>query len=386
MVPIIIKGVGIDGFGFYSSLVAMVALFTVIADLGLEMYLSKEVSRVRANTGIVNSLTIDFLFVRIGASLIGVVPIIYLLDVSFSNPSFEVSTSLLVVYFILINLRPLCIMQGLEKYKESSIVEFFSKILILVFLFLMDFSEDGINKAILALLIPLFFTNVTYYILLLGNGKDDKYKFSTLRLRKLIKDSSGFYFSRLFTNLYLSSSPYLVSLFLKSDLVGIYSVIMQLYKSAQMLTSAISKVLYTRSMLNNIMFIALRLSVITLILFIVFAPFIHVYSSDAISFIFNVEYVGLSNYILLISLSVLFHSISSFIGYPILVSFNMENNAHLGVFVSGVMYYLFFLSVGFLIGHDLFTVLFSILVADLTSLLIRGFQVSRLYLSIEKIV
>ena len=196
-------------------------------------------------------------------------PIIYLLDLSLSNPRFEVSTGLLVFYYILLNLRPLCIMKGLERYQESFVVELFSKMLILVFLLLMDFSENGINKAILSLVLPLLFTNVTYYILLLGNIKDDKYKFSVSRLSKLIKDSLGFYLSRLFTNLYLSSSPYLVSLFLKSELVGIYSVIIQLYKSAQMLTSAISKVLYTRSMVKNIMNIALRLSIVTLLLFIV---------------------------------------------------------------------------------------------------------------------
>ena len=367
IIPILISNLGINDYGHYVALIAKTALFIVLAELGLGMYLAKEISVNRDDIVEVSSLFWVFLLIKLAAFFL--VLAVFLL---FSVQSGIVELLLLALIFLnLINISP--ILMGLEKYKFLTKVQVFTKALLVVLVLMVDFSSFGLEKALFLQVVVTGLTSFLLFIYFIINNKLDKIIFSLKKIKIVLKGSLPFYGAKLFVNLYQQSSTYLVSFLLSAELVAIYSIAIQLYKVGQAVIGAVARVLYTSTVNTKDFLFIKRLTIRSFLIHLAVLPVVLFYGEQILSLLFYFDVKLLTELSVIFYLSLLSVIVSSYWGYPALSAIGKENYAHLGILTSSIVY---FIALGLLMFFDLSTIYLligCIVLADFSGMLVRLF-------------
>ena len=370
LIPILANGLGMSLYGDYMALIGLVALCTVIADLGFDMYLSKEISIFRNDLTKISRLLSVYLVVKVLFSIL-LLLFLYLLLPKLAGVNQLLLLALVWFLYVNTSLKPTAFFNGLEKYVLLSQAEILGKLLLVLLVLILDFTTFGIEKALGVQLVSGLFINIVLFYLLNFKLKLKLCLISTLEIKQLISDSFGFFSARLFVNIYNQSSTYLVSLVLKSELVAAYSIGIQLYKVGQAFVGAIAKVLYTRTVKSKNFNLVLRLTIIILTLQFVCFPIVYYWGEDIIAFILNVSGNEVAQAANVFYISLFFVTVASFWGYPVMVALDKERYAHYGIFFGSIVYFITF-GIGYLFFEfDLFFAVLCILIADMSSCILR---------------
>lgn len=370
LIPILTRSLGLDIYGDYMASLGFIFLCVVLADLGFSMYLSKEVSIQRENAQEVSKLYSAFLTVKL-FFLLPFLLLLFLLLPEIPNTNRYIVLGLFWLLFVNISIKPTAFYNGLEKYTLQSKVEICGKFLLILLILFFDLSDEGIEKVMVAQVLSAVFINIFMFHFLL---KETEIKFRHLpkdSLVDLVRLSFGFFIARLFVNIYTQSSTYLVSLVLKSELVAIYSILIQLYKVGQAVVGAISKVLYTNTVKSKNFKRIVKVSLIIILLHLLFLPLVAAYGVNIVNTILNIN-IDISNFVLMIPyLSLLFVIIASFWGYPVMIALGKERYAHYGIFFGSLAYYFTFIIFVLFFDFNLYLALFCIFISDFTSAILR---------------
>ncbi|MGR5531567.1 oligosaccharide flippase family protein [Vibrio alfacsensis] len=363
VIPIITREVGVDGYGLYYSKVAFVALICIITDVGFNLYIPKAIVSSRNSDGVISVINSYLMtkFILLPFSLI----LTYALN--FGSALLYDCLSI-YLFFSVINLGP--ILTGLEKYKFLALITLIGKLLVVFLVFIVDFSNQGVEKAILIQGINQGFLFVCSLIYLQRMGVV-KYKLSFLEMYVLVKDSMGFYFSKLFVNIYQQSSSYIVSLLLTMEEVGIYSIALQLYKVGQSLIGAVSKVLYTSTVKNKNIDNVYSYCRISLLVYIIGMPIVLTFSDIILSAILSVDISEIIPLVYVFYMSLVFVLFSSYFGYPVLASISKDRYAHIGLYLSSVVYFLIMSVLYAFSYYSLMSFVLAIVLADLSAMISR---------------
>ncbi len=374
LIPILTSTLGLDSYGNYMAMMGLVALCVVLTDLGFGMYLSKEVSIQGDDLGKISIFFTAYIIVKTVMSLFFLF-VLYLLLPDIIDTNKYIILFLLWLLYINLSIKPVPFYNGLEKYTLLSKVDISGKVILIVLVLLLDFSEYGFEKAIAVQIVSAAFINcfLLYFLI-----KKSKLQFTVVSkeiiikiIIKIIKSSFGFYSARLFANVYNQSSTYLVSLVLKSELVAAYAIGIQLYKVGQSLIAAIAQVLYTRTVKSKNLKLVLKITIIVLILQFVCFPVVYYWGEDLIGFILNVSSIEVAQAASVFYISLMFVTVASFWGYPVMVAIERERYAHYGVFFGSIAYFIMF-GFGYLFFEfDLFFAVLCILIADMCSCILR---------------
>jgi O-antigen/teichoic acid export membrane protein len=366
-ISVLISALGVSEYGIYVTLLAKIAVFVVLSELGFEMYLGKEVSIHRNSNSEISSLFWVFLVVKIVTFFLSISVIILL------SKNFGVIESLVcaLIFFRLIDITP--ILMGLEKYKFLTIVQVVTKILMVAFVLIVDFSSFGLEKALIIQVVTAALTIFTLFIYFIKNNKLEKKIPSGNKFKIVLMGSFPFYSAKLFVNLYQKSSAYFVSFLLSSELVAIYYIAIQLYKVGQAVIGSVSRVLYTSTVNSKDFVLIKKITVRSLIIHISFFPVVFFYGDQILSIIFSFDVAVLVNLSIFFYISLFSVILSSYWGYPALTAIGKENYAHIGILVSSITYFLAF---GFLVmlnSNSIYLMVGCIILADFMGMLVRLF-------------
>lgn len=362
VIPVLTQGIGVLSYGKYVTILSMAALLFVLTDFGLSMYLPKEISGNRDNSKLINSLASSFIHIKFSFGILSSLIAALLVDDS------SVISIFSAFYVFLLILNPTPLLSGLEEYKWLAVCQVVAKSVLVSTVLIVDFGHMGVEKALLIqcmmnviLNALLYYKVVKLFNIEIFNGKSID----------LIKRSFDFYIARLFTNIYQQSSTYLVSFFLISEQVAIYSIAVQLYKLGTQLVGAIAKVLYTSTAYSKNLSPIRKVTLLTILLYVFVALLIKFSGEDFLSFVFDFEVGELFLLSCLLYFSLLFVILSSFWGYPALTSIGKEKYAHLGVFLSALGYFICFLLATSWLELTVFSFVFCILLADVIGAAVR---------------
>ena len=370
LIPVLTKSLGLSMYGDYMALLALIAMFSILCDLGLDMYLSKEVSIVREDRNEVFKLFSQFLTIKVLISFftLPIFAFLVLFTLEINSESIIVLASIMLLAN---NLRPISFFNGLEKYQENATFDFLGKVLLLALVVFLDFKELGFEKAVLIQVVSLVFISGVSYYYLYRSGTFI-FKFSSIKdAERLLRGSFQFYAAKLFVNIYNQSSTYLVSLVVKSELVAIYSIGIQLYKVGQAVIGAITMVLYTRTVKSKALKPVVKITFIVVFLQAALLPIVFFYGEAVLNFILGIQQDELTEIIKLLYISLFFVTISSFWGYPVMVAYDKTNYAHAGIFFGSCVYFLVYGFVYVTSEFNLVMAVICILSADFVSMLIR---------------
>ncbi|MFT6843056.1 MAG: O-antigen/teichoic acid export membrane protein [Urechidicola sp.] len=365
IIPILTSGLGMNEYGHYVALIAKTALFIVLAELGLGMYLAKEISVNRNDNTEVSSLFWIFLLIKLAAFIL--VLAVFLL---FSVQSEIVELLLLALIFLnLINISP--ILMGLEKYKFLTKVQLFTKVLLVVLVLMVDFSSFGLEKALALQVVVAALTTFPLFIYFLKHNKLERMELSFTKFKVVLIGCLPFYGAKLFVNVYQQSSTYFASFVLSAEFVAIYSIAIQLYNVGQAVIGAVSRVLYT-STVNTKDFVLIKiLTIRSFLIHLTVLPFVFFYGEQLLSLLFDFDVKLLSELSVIFYLSLLSVIVSAYWGYPALSAIGKENYAHLGILTASIVYFVAFGLLMFFNLSSIHLLIGCIVLADFAGMLTR---------------
>lgn len=370
LIPVLTTYLGVGSYGSYMAVLGVVALLVILGDLGLDMHLTKvmSISRDCNKTCLYNIFA--FFIIRLSTFAFFLPLLLFLLIKTLDIESEQ----LLIVTCLLFAsqlIKPTCLLVGLEKYKDFALIELCGKVVLLFLIFYLDFSVNAFYIALFAQCISSIFITIFLYVVLLSKVKYESVNIRLSGLINILKSSAGFYFSRLLINIYTQASVYIVSQFVQGESLGLYSIAVQLYKLGQAVIGAISKVLYTSTVKSKNFSFVMKATKVTLTLQVLIAPIVVFWGSEILLLAFNVNSKELLELVYIFYASLIFVTISSFWGYPVMVALNNERLAHAGVFFGSLFYYVTLIFIYYLNIFDTVAFASCIILADIAMSFLR---------------
>lgn len=365
IIPVLTKELGITDYGVYVTLIAKSTLFLVLFEFGFGMYFGRIVSQNRDDNDELSNIYSLFVFLKVVISSLASI-LVYLL--SDNSNSAEL---LICIYTWLQIMNPSAFVSGLEKYKLLAKVQLFSKSVMIFLVLFLSFRINGIQLVLMIHIFSILIVNSILYFNLKNEIRFSVIALNTASLIEVLKGGMSFYGARLFVNLYQQASTYLVSFFLSSDLVAIYSISIQLYRVGQAIIGAISKVLYTSTVKTKDFILLKMITIKSLIAYGLLIPVVYFLGELILSLIFDFDTSLLYHLSSMLYISLFSSIISSYWGYPALTAIGKENYAHIGILASSIMYFLVFGVLFMFNALTITTLILCVIVSDFSGMLLR---------------
>jgi O-antigen/teichoic acid export membrane protein len=371
VIPYLTMELGMGAYGEYVAIISLAALLSALGDLGLGMFLPKEISINRDNNSKLTELISSFLIIRTFTSSIAIILSFYLINGS------VLLHALVACYILIQGVSFTLVFTGLERYKYLSISDVISKCLLIVMVVLVDYSNLGLEKAIG---IQILVTLTLNFLLLKEFVRHYNIRIkwvTTNDLLNIIKPSGSFYFVNLLSNLYTHSSTYFVSLIVSSEQVALYSIATQLYRVGHSVIGGVVRVIYTSTIRTKNFVMLKKITMVSLSIHLCLIPIVYFFGEDILSLIFESDTYILSSLATILYITLFFVIISSYWGYPALTAIHKEKNAHFGVVFSFLIYALSFSFVYLLDLVSLYSLVYCIVISEFTGMLFRVYYINK---------
>lgn len=372
LIPIYINGIGLDEYGKYVAALSLAFFVSIVSDIGMDMYIGKEVSINRDDRCKLSELYTSYVIIK-SISLIVFIPILGLLLKLVSNID---GFLYFCIYCVFLSFKPTCIFNGLEWFKKLNVIEISCKLPLVFVVYFISLKTNGLNKIILLQIIYQGIQTAIMHYLILRNKIEIK-QLPKYEIINDLKKSFGYYISRMFVSGYSQASPYFASLFISSNNVAIYSVALQLFKVGLAILSAINNVVYIRVVHNKNYKIVFKTLGFIILSLLAFSPVVVFWGDIILEGVFKENIDGLHSSSIILYVALIFSSISSLCGYPILVAAGKDILAHVTVIISSSIYYIILVFLYFvnIINVDLNVLIFLVLITEIVSSVTRVYFV-----------
>lgn len=243
-IPYLVRVLGIEKFGLLSFATSIIAYFMILSDYGFNLSATKEISIFRNDKDKINEIFSSVIILKVIIMLIG---FIILLPIIFLTPKFNAYWYIFIFSYgnVLGQLLfPVWFFQGLEKMKIISILNFISKCIFTVAIFVFIKKESDF------FLVPIFssmgFIAIGVVSLLIVFFK---YKVSFIpqninNLYRYLKDGWSLFISNISVTLYTTTTITFLGFYTNNSIVGYYSVADKIISVIRSVISPISQVLF----------------------------------------------------------------------------------------------------------------------------------------------
>lgn len=241
--PYLIKTIGIANYGSYSIVYAMIQYGILFSAYGFSFSTTQQISINRDNIETVSAIFGSVIVARLMIAIVAMIIMAIICIAAFDSKYFLMY--LLGLGMIIGDiLNPTWLYQGMEKMRFMTIINFISKTLFTVLIFI--FIRNQSDYLYVTLLNSCGFLIAGFISCIIGI----KYFKLSLKLPKFthIKDQlkNGWYIflSTICMTLYRNSNIFILGFFLSPAMIGIYSGAEKVIKAAQAVTTPISNALF----------------------------------------------------------------------------------------------------------------------------------------------
>lgn len=369
LIPLLTTNLGINDYGIYVTIIALLGLLTIVFELGLDMsssfILNDQSDSV--NHKLKSKKVSNLIFLKLVLSFFAFLPLYFYLDFKFDGRfGWEVYS-----FFFLFFNKQNGILNACNKYKQITAIELISKLLMLILIlgFIDDLDLELLFRFQFYSLILTFI--LTFYILF-GCFEINIRDICRHQIKNIFLVTKGFYLSRLSYNIYFQSSVFIASIFLSYDKVGIYAIANQIYKVATSIIGSVSKVIYTSIEKEKTKTIIKFIKLLSILWF--FGLFIVVFFGSSILDIIlpNLAIDYFYPAVLIFYITVLFNLISSMMGYPLQSSSDGDiTKAHLGVLAGSIFYFPILMLLIQINGISIISFVLAIFITEVFTSIIR---------------
>ena len=342
VLPVIISGLGMTQFGVLALCVSITNYFVILVDFGFNMLATKEASENRTNNSYLSELFFKVISIKIIFSII----LFFILSllaqrVDIINDNIDI---LRILFLIVISqaINPLWFFTGLEDLQHFTIINALGRLVYLILIISLINSEGDIfYAALITSLVPLIVS------LVLSLDAINKYnlKYVSLSLSRNIaysKSSFDLFLTNIFTSIYINLPTIIVGQFFGYSSVGLYATAEKIILAFKNIYSPISQAIYpylanvasqSPQIAKNTIF---RFLSWYIVLGLVMAIFIYVFSEEMVLLIAGNEYPGAIQLLKLMALLPLFFGVSNLFGTNTLLVFGYRKQFFYSLFLGSI--------------------------------------------------
>lgn len=340
--PVLVKNLGLDGFGKYSYILLIVGFAGFATDFGFSISGTKKISINRDNKYRVAKIFTSIIVAQIFVCLLIGLAVLVFAKLIFGEDD-VIFTSLTVFALMFTNLcTPVWFFQGIERLDIVAKYQIMGRVVSLIMLFV--FVKDASDLIIAALAfgiaqlfgIPALFTLQRGYRVLLLTPV-------TLRdIQQEISDGLKFFSSKAAISCFTYLIPVLLNKISGSESLAIYSAADKIRMAAQSVITPISQAVFPR--INKLVSeskeeckkIILMSGVVIISISMFLSLVLFLFSNQIVNTLFNVALNDISNMLRLMCIIPLLTAISNILGLQIMVPFNMDKEFNLILWFAGV--------------------------------------------------
>lgn len=342
LIPYLTKVLGVENFGKYVFSFAIIQYATLFVSYGFDYSATKYVSINRENKNKLSSIFINVLTLRILISLICTIIIYVTCEIIFDNSHDKKLYLNGIGVFIGYALNPLWFFQGMEKMKFVTIINFISKLVstLLVFIYIKDknslelvnlfFSVASLISGILSIFLAAYIFNLKLITPKL------------IELKKHLFEGWSLFLSTIFMSMYRETNVLMLGAFTDYKIVGYYSAAEKIIKAIQSVISPFTSILYPffGRKLNNInekdkiLTVFFKFTKYYSLLIFILVILLYLFSNFIIFNVFGSNYTNsVLNFKILI-LVVFFGGLNYLLGIVGLINLGFEKEFTSSVFIS----------------------------------------------------
>lgn len=342
LIPYLTKVLGVENFGKYVFSFAIIQYATLFVSYGFDYSATKYVSINRENKNKLSSIFINVLTLRILISLICTIIIYVTCEIIFDNSHDKKLYLNGIGVFIGYALNPLWFFQGMEKMKFVTIINFISKLVstLLVFIYIKDknslelvnlfFSVASLISGILSIFLAAYIFNLKLITPKL------------IELKKHLFEGWSLFLSTIFMSMYRETNVLMLGTFTDYKIVGYYSAAEKIIKAIQSVISPFTSILYPffGRKLNNInekdkiLTVFFKFTKYYSLLIFILVILLYLFSNFIIFNVFGSNYTNsVLNFKILI-LVVFFGGLNYLLGIVGLINLGFEKEFTSSVFIS----------------------------------------------------
>jgi len=359
--PYLARVIGVEGFGKIAFASAIVVWFQTVADWGFNYTATRDVAKNRDDKEKVSEIFSNVLWAR---CLLMILSFLLLVLVISIVSTFRENYAVILVTFLLVPghiMFPDWFFQAMERMKYITILNLLSKLFftILVFVFIKE-KNDFILQPLFISLGFLLSGMISMYIIL-SKWKVKLKLSSTKRIFDTIKGSTDVFINNIMPNLYNSFSVMLLGFFGGPVSNGLLDAGSKFVNISQQFMTVISRTFFP--------FLSRRIdkhnsfAILNMLVAVIFSCFLFILAPIVIKLFFTEEFIPAITVLRIMSISVLFLSLSSVYGTNYMIIQGFEKQLRNITFFSSL--------IGFIISFPLIY-FFDYIGAAITIVVTRG--------------
>jgi PST family polysaccharide transporter len=374
--PYLVRVLGAENFGLVNFSLSIIMYFNILVSFGFELSATREISINRDNLEKVSKIFSTVMLIKILLFIFSFIVLSLLLF--FVDRLHEHMALYYVTFgFVLGNLLfPTWFFQGMEKMKYITYINFISRVLFTILIFvLVKESDDYIYVPLLNTfgtvfggLYSLWLVFSLYKINIVLPSKEEFFLH--------LKDSYAFFLSRVANDGSRYYAITIIGMAFGNTIVGYYSMVEKLYYAFMSLGGIVAQTIYPyMSRTKNITFFKKTFSLVILGTVLLLIPVIFFYK-EILLLVFNInnEIMG---YIFLIMFSgTVFGVINALIGYPLLAAYGYIKEANISLIYASIIYVVFITFAAY-VTKNIYIVAFSLVVYTLASVSFRVYYIMK---------
>ncbi|MCT4712313.1 oligosaccharide flippase family protein [Enterobacteriaceae bacterium H11S18] len=371
-IPYLTRILGVDFFGIYAYSLVLIQFANLIVDFGFNLYFPQLVAGGRKKSQEIGRLVYSCCIIKTIILMPVLLAMVFLVN---TNQVYSQHILFFTISFVMIIANAftfIWLFQGLEKLYIYSRIAIVSKLLSLLFIFIVIKSPSDINKLAVINATQQIFVMAVFIYWALKVVRIRPVRVGLRYLKVIAAKSFEFFFSRAFVAIYTSGCGLLIGNLGSPAQMALYSTAEQLYKAAQQVFSPVSQALYPYMMRTKDYRVFYRLLIGCLVICMIGCMVGWVWGNEIIKLLYGEAFEPATNILNVLLFALIFNTMAVMLGYPALAPLGLSKVANKSVIYAGIVQLILFLIIALTSTNRLpINVAYSVLASESIVMLIR---------------
>ncbi len=242
--PYLIRVLGVDGFGLYSFILAIVLYGVMLTDYGFDLSATRLVSIHADNQKKLNEIFSNVIFIKLSISLIYLLILIFL--TIYVDKIAEDRALYFIAYGLILGqlLFPVWFFQGVERMRYITVINGISKLIFTIPIFIFVKSIDDLYLVFLFNSLGAIVAGCIALYIALNRFKISLYIPSFSSIKFYLKDGWYIFTSRVAVDLYVTANVIILGFFTNNVIVGYYSIVEKIVRAIGSMLEPLTRVVF----------------------------------------------------------------------------------------------------------------------------------------------
>ena len=371
ILPILGRNLSVSEFGLVSITISIIQLSNIVTDYGFTYYATCEISTHRQNKNYIQELISTIFTSKLILLLMVIISLLAIATLTNLKP-YEGYFFAATIAIVAQTFQPIWFFQGVEKMKNITLYTVISKILYVIFVYvLINNHGDGVKAIISFGVAQLVGMIISLYELRKEGFYCNFAPFS--KGVKMLKSTQGFFWARLSAAAYSSANSIFIGALYGPVNSAYYAAAEQIYKVCIFAPVPVNQSLYPYMVRerNWKIFIGILLAMSALM--VAGSAFVFIFSDEILEGIFGHNYIVSVSLVKVLMVAVVLNYISSNLGYPLFGALGKANIANIPIVLCAFFYGVFIAVLYILKIGDVIWVAWGVVVTEIIMIMLNMF-------------